>query len=155
MTHTDERLESDARAHVERRMKATPARVWEVLSDGWLYPLWVVGTSRMREVDADWPAVGAKLHHSVGLWPLLIDDVTEVLESNPEHLLRLRAHGWPMGAAEVRITLTPAGEETVVAIREDAVAGPAALVPRIVRQVPVLSRNREAMRRLAFLVERR
>ena len=54
-----------------RVMNATPDQVWEVLSDGWLYPLWVVGASRMREVDDAWPALGARLHHSVGTWPLL------------------------------------------------------------------------------------
>ena len=63
---------------VERIVKTTPQRVWDVLSDGWLYPLWVVGASRMREVDDSWPAVGSKLHHSVGVWPALLDDNTEV-----------------------------------------------------------------------------
>ena len=38
-------------AHNERRIGTTPERVWDVLADGWLYPLWVVGASRMREVD--------------------------------------------------------------------------------------------------------
>ena len=60
-----------------RLMHATPEQVWAVLSDGWLYPVWV-GASRMREVDETWPEVGSKLHHSVGAWPLLIDDNTEV-----------------------------------------------------------------------------
>ena len=27
-----------------------------MLADGWLYPLFVVGASRMRDVDDDWPA---------------------------------------------------------------------------------------------------
>ena len=63
-----------------RTVSATPEQVWEVLADGWLYPLFVVGASRMRDVDESWPAVGARLHHSVGTWPLLIDDTTEVLE---------------------------------------------------------------------------
>lgn len=66
-----------------RRFKATPEQVWGVLADGWLYPLWVVGASRMREVDDTWPAVGSKLHHSVGTWPALLDDTTEVVESTP------------------------------------------------------------------------
>ncbi len=54
-----------------RVMHATPEQVWSVLEDGWLYPLWVVGASRMREVEDGWPAAGSKLHHSVGSWPLL------------------------------------------------------------------------------------
>ena len=41
-----------------RTIKATPERVWSVLADGWLYPLFVVGASRMRDVDEGWPAVG-------------------------------------------------------------------------------------------------
>ena len=43
---------------VSRVMKATPDQVWDVLADGWLYPLWVVGASRMREVDDHWPQEG-------------------------------------------------------------------------------------------------
>ena len=57
-------------------MTVSPEKVWEVLADGWLYPVWVVGASRMREVDDHWPAEGAKLHHSVGTWPALLDDTT-------------------------------------------------------------------------------
>src|SRR3954449_5936553 len=33
----------------------------------------------MRAVSSDWPAVGATLHHSLGSWPLLIDDTAHVL----------------------------------------------------------------------------
>ena len=62
----------------ETLIQASPERVWEVLADGWTYPLWVVGASRMRAVDENWPEVGARLHHSVGTWPVLLDDYTEV-----------------------------------------------------------------------------
>ena len=41
-----------------REVDGTVDDVWSVLSDGWLYPLFVVGASRMREVDAGWPDVG-------------------------------------------------------------------------------------------------
>jgi hypothetical protein len=141
-------------AVVRRTIDAVPARVWAVLADGWLYPSWVVGASRMRDVDRSWPAPGSRLHHSVGLWPLLIDDRTEVIGSVPQKELLLRAHGWPAGAAEVLIELTPVGEHaTEVSIREDAVAGPARLVPPQLRQLSVIPRNREALRRLAFLAE--
>jgi uncharacterized protein YndB with AHSA1/START domain len=62
-----------------RTIDSTPDQVWSVLADGWLYPLWVVGATRMREVDDHWPEVGAQLHHSAGVWPAVIDDTTEVL----------------------------------------------------------------------------
>jgi uncharacterized protein YndB with AHSA1/START domain len=145
----------DGTVVVRRTISATPAQVWAVLADGWLYPSWVVGASRMRDVERSWPAPGSKLHHSVGAWPLLLDDRTEVIGAEPQKQLRLKAHGWPAGSAEVLIELEASGPGTEVTIREDAVAGPAKLVPGPVRQAAVFPRNREALRRLAFLAEGR
>lgn len=138
-----------------RPISATPEQVWEVLADGWLYPLFVVGASRMRDVDATWPAVGSKLHHSVGTWPLLIDDTTEVLEVDEGHRLALRARAWPAGEAQVEISLQPGNDATVVTIVENAVAGPGALVPKAIQDPQLHLRNIETLRRLAFLVEGR
>ena len=138
-----------------RTVSATPEQVWEVLSDGWLYPLFVVGASRMRDVDESWPAVGSQLHHSVGAWPLLIDDSTEVLEVEEDSRLLLKARGWPAGEAHVEIFLEPSGESTVVTIVEDVTAGPGLLVPKPARDVQLHWRNVETLRRLAFVVEGR
>jgi uncharacterized protein YndB with AHSA1/START domain len=138
-----------------RTVSATPEQVWEVLADGWLYPLFVVGASRMREVDDTWPAVGSRLHHSVGTWPLLIDDTTEVLEVEEGRRLLLKARGWPAGEAHVEISLEPSGDTTVVTIVEDATAGPGLLVPKPARDVQLHWRNIETLRRLAFVVEGR
>lgn len=138
-----------------RTVEATPDKVWEVLSDGWLYGLWVVGATRMRAVDDHWPQPGAKLHHSAGVWPLVIDDTTEVLVVSPGSMLRLRARGWPAGEAEVEISLTPQGADTLVSLSEDAVSGPGRLVPSPVRQPMLHVRNVEALRRLAAIAEGR
>ena len=140
---------------VERVVNTTPQRVWDVLSDGWLYPLWVVGASRMREVEDEWPAVGSKLHHSVGVWPALIDDNTEVTDCEPLQLLALRARAWPLGEAAVRLTLSNAGASTRVVMEEDAISGPGKVVPTPVRAPGLKWRNTEALRRLAFIAERR
>jgi hypothetical protein len=51
---------------MKRTVHASPAEIWDVLADGWLYPVWVVGASRMREVEDGWPAEGSRLHHSLG-----------------------------------------------------------------------------------------
>jgi len=139
----------------KRLVQATPDQVWSVLADGWLYPLWVVGASRMREVDAEWPEPGARLHHSVGTWPLLIDDTTEVVESNPGATLTLRARAWPSGEAGVTLHLRPNGTGTEVVIEEDVESGPATLVPKVLRDPPLRWRNVETLRRLAYLAERR
>jgi uncharacterized protein YndB with AHSA1/START domain len=138
-----------------RPISATPEQVWSVLSDGWLYALWVVGAARMREVDEGWPAVGTRLHHSVGTWPLLIDDTTEVLEVQPNERILLLARGWPTGQAHVEITLRPSGTDTVVTIVEQATSGPGALIPKAVQDPQLHVRNIEALRRLAFVVEGR
>lgn len=138
-----------------RPISATPAQVWSVLADGWLYPLFVVGASRMRDVDDTWPAVGSRLHHSVGTWPLLINDTTEVLEVEEDRRIVLKARGWPAGEARVEISLRPTADATVVTIVENATAGPGALIPKPVQDVQLHVRNKEALRRLAFVVEGR
>lgn len=140
---------------VSREFAAAPSDVWDVLSDGWLYPCWVVGAARMRDVDASWPEKGSRLYHSVGNWPFLLDDKSEVLASEPLQSLRLRAHGWPAGAAEVLVEIEEQGDGCLVTIREDAVEGPGTLVPRPARQAMIAPRNREALRRLGYLAEGR
>ena len=136
-------------------MHATPQQVWDVLADGWLYPLWVVGATRMREVDEDWPAVGSQLHHSVGTWPLMLDDSTEVLECSPGRgWCSRRAPGRPARRRCV-LHLSPVGAETEVTIEEDVLEGPGQLMPKPLRDAQLHWRNDEALQRLAFVVERR
>ena len=138
-----------------RVIKTVPQRVWDVLADGWVYPVWVVGATRMRDVDNDWPAEGSKLHHSAGVWPLVVSDNTEVLACDPLRSLRLRARGWPLGEAEVSIDLVPKDDGTLVELRERAVAGPGRFLPRPAQDVVLTARNTESLRRLAYLVEGR
>jgi len=138
-----------------RSIAATPEQVWSVLSDGWLYPLFVVGAARMRHVDETWPAVGAQLHHSVGAWPLMIDDTTEVLEVEKDRRILLLARGWPAGQAHVEITLEPDAASTSVTMVEQATAGPGALIPTPIQDVQLHARNLEALQRLAYVVEGR
>lgn len=140
---------------MKRTVHASPADIWDVLADGWLYPVWVVGASRMREVEDGWPAEGSRLHHSLGAWPALINDDTEVVESRAHSLLSLRGRGWPLGEVAIVIRLRPVGADTEVVIEEDVVAGPGHLVPKPVRAVALRWRNIETLRRLAYIAERR
>ena len=148
---------SDEGHHVVRRtVNATADAVWDVLADGWLYATWVVGASRMRDVDASWPARGSRLHHSVGLWPAVIDDQSEVLRSEPGTRLVLRAKGWPVGEAIVDLRLRAVGDgRCEVVMLEDAVSGPGLVLPRVLRQPVIAVRNREALHRLGLLAEGR
>jgi hypothetical protein len=139
---------------VQRWFNCSTEQVWDILRDGWLYPLWVVGASRIRGVDDGWPAEGRKLHHSFGVWPLVIDDTTEVLEIHPERIV-LEARGWPVGTARVDITVQPDGHGSLVSIAEDVSGGPTQLVPQPARVAAMDVRNRETLRRLAYLAEGR
>lgn len=130
--------------------------VWDVLADGWLYPVWVVGAARIRDVDASWPGHGSRLHHSFGLWPALVDDTTDVLEVDAGSYLQLRTRAWPFGEAEVQIHLSSEGPaQTRMRLCEKAVRGPGRLIPAVVQAPLVDWRNREALRRLAMLAEGR
>lgn len=148
--------ESASMVTVERDVDAPAQAVWDVLADGWFYANWVVGASRIRDVETDWPAEGSRIHHSVGLWPGLINDNTEVLRSTEPSELALRARGWPIGEAEVVITIEPTGASTCrVTMTEDAVSGPGRMMPRPARQLMIGPRNVEALLRLALLAEGR
>lgn len=136
-----------------RTMTCTPDDVFRILGDGWLFPAWVVGASRMREVDETWPAPGARLYHSFGVWPMLIDDETVVESLEPGRRIVMRPKGWPIGEARVTIDVKPRGDGCVVRIQEEAVAGPGRFVPEWIMDLMLHARNRETLHRLAYLAE--
>ncbi|MDN5764743.1 MAG: SRPBCC family protein [Humibacillus sp.] len=142
-------------ATITRQTSASPGQVWSVLADGWAYTTWVVGACRVRAVEPDWPQVGQRIHHSFGTWPVLLNDTTEVLEATELKSLTLQARGWPVGEATVHLTLQPWQSGTLIGIREDAVSGPGTLIPKPLRQLAIGPRNRESLRRLAYLAEGR
>jgi hypothetical protein len=137
-----------------RETTVTPERVWEVLADGWSFPSWVVGAARVRAVDPRWPEVGARIHHSVGLWPLLLDDETEVMDASPAHKLRLHARAWPFGLAEVEVRLRGDAAGSRIEMTEHAISRPTRWIPRVIQARAVMPRNRECLRRLALIAER-
>ena len=143
---------------VSRDTPASAAAVWAVLADGFQYAAWVVGAARVRAVDDNWPAPHTRIHHSVGSWPLMLNDVTTVLSCVPTRELVMQARGWPAGEARVELELLPAeqagAEGCRIVIREDATHGPGTLIPRPLRHLAIAPRNAETLRRLAYLAER-
>lgn len=126
--------------------------VWAVLADGWSYAGWVVGASHIRDVDTGWPEIGTRIHHSVGPWPLVIQDTTEVVRCEPAHLLELDARLWPMGAARITFTLYARSESlTEVRMAEHVVRGPSAFLPTFLQDLVLIPRNRETLARLKAL----
>jgi hypothetical protein len=138
---------------VTRDIRASRQQVWDVIADGWTYSQWVVGNSRMRAVDPNWPAQGSTIRHSIGVWPLLIDDETIVEESVPLEKLVLRAKG-QFGAARVILRLSDIPEGCRVTMEEYPVTGVGALVPSKLGDLAAWPRNRETLWRLGAIAQR-
>ena len=138
-----------------RTMDCRPDDVFRVLGNAWLYPAWVVGASRMRDVDDTWPQPGAELREPVGVWPALLDDTTVVEEWDPPHRMVMRAKGWPIGEARVTLRVRSYGGGTMVRIDEEPVNGPATLLPGVITAPLLRWRNSETLHRLAYRAEGR
>ncbi len=135
---------------VTRETTATPQQVWDVLCDGWLLGSWMVGASRVRAVDVGWPQPLARIHHSIGSWPT----ATQVTALCPSQQLVLQARGWSFGTTIISITVNPARGGSRVAM-ETSRSDHAHVLPRSVRWTPVDARDRESLRRLTLLAQRR
>lgn len=143
-------------AEVSVDVEAPIDQVWAVLADGWSYAGWVVGASHIRTVDPGWPKPGARIHHSVGPWPLTIEDTTEVVRCEPSRLLELDARAWPAGTARITLTLAARSESvTQVVMREASRRGPLSLLPGFVENALLVPRNRESLARLESLARGR
>jgi hypothetical protein len=138
-------------ATVSKVFNSPAEEVWKVIADGWLYSGWVVGASRIRAVDAQWPDKGSRLHHSVGAWPLVINDSTSVADVEPGRSLELVARVWPAGEAKVLITIEDQEMQCRVTMAEDAVRGPGKFVPKPLRDALIRARNRETLNRLELM----
>ncbi|CAM3279609.1 polyketide cyclase [Mycobacterium intermedium] len=138
-----------------REVEASRQAVWDVMADGWTYAQWVVGNSRTRAVDPTWPEPGAEIRHSVGVWPLVINDKTEVEGCTPGEELVLRARVGLFGSARITLRLsdTPHGGCRIEMI-EVPIGGPGKLVPDAVALAAVYPRNRECLWRLGALADR-
>lgn len=141
-------------AHVTRRFDCPPEAVFDVLADGWLFVAWVVGAARCRDVERSWPAEGARIHHSFGVWPVLIDDTTTSLEWSAPRRAVFQARGWPLGEARVAIEVKPSGGGSVVRITEYPTHGPGRLVRALLEPL-IWIRNVETLRRLREIAEGR
>jgi hypothetical protein len=134
---------------------AVPA-VWAVLADGFTYSQWVVGTRAIRDVDDDFPAVGSRLHYTVGHGPLRHQGHTEVVASDEGRRLELEVVAWP--AAAVRVVLSLAGRtanRTEVTLVEHPKKGVGALLHNPLSDVVLRLRNVKTLRRLEAVASTR
>ena len=138
-----------------RRMACTPEQVFSVLADPWVYPSWVVGASRLRAADDRYPSTGSRLHHSIGVWPLVLNDETRVDVWDPPRKMVLEAKTRPFGTERVIIEVRPRGSGCVVRMEEYPSSGPVALIPEAIADAILHIRNRESLRRLEWVARGR
>ena len=147
--------DADSCLTVTRDTSATRQQVWDVIADGWTYSHWVVGNSRMRAVDPNWPAPGSAIEHSIGIWPLVLDDETVAELCEPLQKVVLLANGRPLGAARITLRLADIDTGCRIEMSEVLVGGPLKWLPERVALAAAWPRNRECTWRLAALAERR
>jgi|EndMetStandDraft_5_1072996.scaffolds.fasta_scaffold473455_2 uncharacterized protein YndB with AHSA1/START domain len=140
-------------AYNEIYINATPATVDAVLSDPENYAHWVVGARKIRDADAQFPAVGSRFHHQVGVPPLVLNDHTEVLEHEPSTKLVLRAKTRPFGTARVDLRLVADGAGTRVRMTEVAGDAPSRILLNRISDPLVHARNVRSLQRLRRIAE--
>ncbi len=138
-----------------RVIQSSPAQVWGILADGWLYPLWMVGATAARSLEGGWPASGATMRHQTGFWPFAFNERTEVIESREESRLSLRIIGPLLGEVHLTLDLTATGSATEVTLDRTLVSGPRRVIPTPLRMRILEPWGRETLSRLAFVAENR
>lgn len=135
------------------RCSLPPEVVFEHLTDPWEYPRWLLGASKMRAVDSDWPSVGSNFHHTVGWGPLKVDDRSCVEEIDAPRKLVLYVKATPLVQGKVTFTLEDIDGGTLLTLQEE----PAVPIGNLLR--PVLdpathARNKKSLQQLADLMHR-
>ncbi|WP_328997349.1 hypothetical protein OHA18_23115 [Kribbella sp. NBC_00709] len=76
-------------------------------------------------------------------------------EFEPGHRLVIEVRAWPAGAGRVEFVATARPDGCLLVMREQAVEGPANLLPRATVDRILQWRSTETLRRLAYLAELR
>jgi uncharacterized protein YndB with AHSA1/START domain len=140
-------------AYVEIDIDVPPGRVFEVLADPHSFARWVVGSREIRRADPDWPAVGSAFDHTVGVWPIVLSDHSEVVECERPALLKLLVKARPLSRAYVTLRLEPRGGRTHLGMDERAADRRSAILFNRLTAPLVRLRNRVSLRRLKALAE--
>ena len=135
------------------QIAASPDEVFAALANAANYGDWVVGSDTIRDADPDWPKVGSRFHHRVGVGPLKLNDHTEVLEVDPPHRLIMHARARPLGTAEVAMRLTERDGGTLVTMSETAGDRLSRLMLNRLTDPLIRLRNAESLRRLKRIAE--
>jgi len=140
-------------AYVARELAAPAPAAWAVLIDPTTYPEWLIGAQEIRDIDDDWPAVGSRFHHRVGIGPLTLPDNSEVVAVVGGSRLVLRVKARPFIAAVVTFHIVGDGARCVVTMQEEPALRTIGNVVRPLMDPLIHVRNHRSLRRLAALIE--
>jgi uncharacterized protein YndB with AHSA1/START domain len=135
------------------QIEVSPDEVFAALANAANYGDWIVGSDTVRDADPEWPKVGSRFHHRVGVGLLKVADHTEVLEVDAPHRLVMRARARPLGTAEVSVSLTKRDGGTFVTMTETAGDPLSRLLLNRLTDPLIHLRNAESLRRLKRIVE--
>ncbi len=135
------------------QITVTPDEVFAALAHPANYGDWVVGSDVIRDADPEWPKVGSRFYHRVGVGPLKLNDHTEVLEVDPPHRLIMHARARPLGTAEVSMQLAERDGGTFVTMTEKAGNRLSRLMLNRLTDPLIRLRNAESLRRLKRIAE--
>ena len=135
------------------QITVTPDEVFAALANPANYGDWVVGSDVIRDADPEWPKVGSRFYHRVGVGPLKLNDHTEVLEVDPPHRLIMHARARPLGTAEVSMRLAERDGGTFVTMTETAGNRLSRLMLNRLTDPLIRLRNAESLRRLKRIAE--
>ena len=142
-------------SHTCREFPVPAAVVWSLLTDPRTYPDWLVGASSISDIDDDWPAVGSRFHHRVGLGPLSIPDHSEVIAIEDQRMLKLQVRARPFISAVATFRLVGDGSRTVVSLQEEPTPRVIGNLVRPVMDPMIHVRNHRSLAGLSDLVDRR
>jgi uncharacterized protein YndB with AHSA1/START domain len=142
-------------ARNEVHVDAAPEDVFAVLADPGAYADWVVGSKEIRDADPQWPQVGSRFHHTVGLGPFNVRDHSEVVGAEPPYRFVMRVKARPLGTAKVELSMVPVSGGTLVEMREEPWDLWSRLLHNPVADIALHTRNVESLRRLKRLAEAR
>jgi uncharacterized protein YndB with AHSA1/START domain len=136
---------------------APPHAVFGVLLDPYAYADWVVGSKRVRAVDENWPAPGARFHHTVGAPGVDIKDSSKLVELEPDRRVVLEVRFRPVGVAVVTIDLEARtdGQGTCITMTEVPKDGPVRAWWSRPLEGAIFVRNAASLWRLARLARAR
>ncbi|WP_326667660.1 SRPBCC family protein [Streptomyces sp. NBC_01257] len=140
---------------VRHRLIESPAgEVWAVLADGTRYGDWVVGTSRSRPADGEWPQVGSSIRYTIRFGPWSVAGRTVVRRCEAPGVLELEVDSGWLGTARIALEVRPWGENALVTIDEHPLRGPAGKLHNTAVDALIQLRHRSMLARLADTVEK-